>query len=133
MAEPDSPNLDVGDPFPAQWTRRLNATFLRGRLFATGGPYHRFQMGPIYREINVTQTTGEPASIRRDSRIRKRACTKSRLSTTVSNGGSSEQAAKSHAVTHKPKQDVREVERRCREIIAAFGLHPLSEGRLRHV
>ena len=83
-------------------------------------------MFPIDPESDVTLTAGELALIRRDSRLRKRAYIASRLSTTASNGGSQEQAAKTHAVSHKRKQAVREVETRCREIIDAFGLHPLK-------
>jgi len=84
-------------------------------------------MVPIDREIDVTQQTpGEPASIRRNPRLRKRAYTESRLSTTASDGASKALVAESHAVTHKPRQAVREVEKRCREIIDAFGLHPLK-------
>jgi hypothetical protein len=93
-------------------------------------------MVPIDREIDVTQqTTSEPASIRQVSRLRKRAYTEFRSSTTASNCGSDGLAEESHAATHKPKQAVREVEKRYREIIDASGLYPLNfrEGRSRRV
>ena len=83
-------------------------------------------MFPIDPERDVTLTAHELALIRRDPRLRKRAYIASRLSATASNGGSQEHAAKSYAVSHKSKQGIREVEARCREIIDAFGLHPLK-------
>ena len=116
-------------------TPRFNATFpeafylLRGRIASV-------QMGPIDREIQVTQqTTGETASIRQVSRSRKRAYTEFRSSTAASNGGCEGLVEESHAATHKPTHAVREVEKRCREIIDAFGLYPLNfrEGRSRRV
>ena len=56
----------------------------------------------------------------------RRASIASRLNTTTSNCRCEEQGAESRLVFHKRRPSAREVDTRSREIIDAFGLHPVN-------
>jgi hypothetical protein len=124
MTEPDNPTLDGGNPLLAEGYRSMQHS---GRRFPDRWP-NSSVMFPIDLEKDVTQSTGELTSIRQESgsTSKKGSSIASRLSRTESKGYSEAQAAESLSISYKPEQVPREVDTRCKEIIDAFGLHPLK-------